>query len=183
MTDTTTLQSNLLAKFVRSKQLDSLHFSLSTLLDLTKEGSIDLIIDQPNKSLKQKVSYLEKVIAELPSEELQAALKELLSQGNLEIFSSKYLPDFVKSLQRQAEKIQIINITVAIEFKEKDLEDLVKAFSKRIEQPAAFEVTVDPSLIGGTIIRFGNYISDYSLKTRLEQFRSEWSKAVTDKEV
>ena len=114
------------------------------------------------------------------SEELQNILTEQISKGNLDFFSKKEFPDFLAHLQREVEKIVIVKLTVALKFKEPDLKAMASLLSEKIGKPVAFQLTVDRSLIGGAIIQYGNYLSDYSIRTKLGEFKEQWHEAINE---
>lgn len=178
MTDSKALQDKIIGQIYLSSQLDELHASLTELQELVKDGDIELILEQPGKSLKQKVKYIEKVIDALPSDILTETLDDALEEGDMELFSTRYASDFINSLDQALDSIKLLAIEVAVEFKEEDLREMAASFSQRMGFQTALEVTVNPGLIGGAIIRFGNHISDYSIKSRLDQFTDSWEKAV-----
>jgi F0F1-type ATP synthase delta subunit len=177
MKDLASSYENLLNQLFLTEQVDALHVSLINLLEMAIEGEIELVLEQTGKSLKQKSLFIDKIIKQLPSAELKALLHRELEEGNIEFFSQNALMDWLRTVQREAERIKVVKLTVAIDFKEKDLRQMADAFGKQIGSQAAFEIKTDRSLIGGAIIQYGTYISDYSLKSRLQQFRTHWRKA------
>ena len=62
--------------------------------------------------------------------------------------------------------------------KEKDIKEMAEVMSQKIGAQVVLSCKVDSSLIGGAIIQHGSYVSDYSLKSQLDLFRSRWHKAV-----
>jgi F-type H+-transporting ATPase subunit delta len=174
------ITTSLLDKIYRAEQIDMLHLSLINLLDMVKDGEIDLVLDQNGKTFKQKAAFIDKIIEAVESKELKDGLLEIfnieLEDTNQEMnyFREKYLGTLLRNLQEKAEKFTVVRLTLAKEFKDTDLREMVLILEKKIEKRVALEITVDSSLIGGAVIQFGTYISDYSLKSRLDQFRAHW---------
>lgn len=175
--DLNTLQVKIIDDLLMSDELDQLFLSLNKLLDMNEEGEIELLLDQPNKSTKQKQLYIRKIIGVLYYPKLQLVLDEILGSENLDFFSKKYFPDWLNTLQTMAEKCYVLRLTVATNFKEKELREMAEYMTKKLERKVVLHLKVDSSLIGGAIIQHGNYITDYSLKTKLALFRSHWQKA------
>ncbi len=173
--------SSILSKMFVAHQLDLLHLSIINLLDMIKDGEIDLVLEQNKKTAVQKSLFIQKIIESLDSPELRDALQAELDAKNIDFFLEKHLRDILVALQKEAERIIPVHLTVAVEFKMRDLQDMVSLLSKSLGHQTVLDVHVDRSLIGGTVIQFGNYISDYSIKSRLEQFRSRWEEAVVEK--
>lgn len=65
-------------------------------------------------------------------------------------------------------------------FKEHDVWEFAALLSKKIDRPVVVSVKVEKDLIGGAIIQFGSYLSDFSIKTQLDIFRENWHKAVVE---
>lgn len=177
----------IISQLLMAEQLDHLHVSLTNLTEMIERGEIDLILEQPNKSLNQKTLYLQKIIGEIYSPELKDYLENKLAAvkalDDLDFFLQRNLRPILANLQKKAEGIKVVRLTLALDFEEKDLQEMAKILTDKIKQPVVLEVEIDHSLIGGTIIQLGNFISDYSLRTRLNQFRNKWKAAVVDDQI
>jgi len=172
--------SGIVAQIATARQLDVLHLSVINLLDMIKDGEIDLVLDQASKTPAQKKGFIEKIADSIESPELQAALRKELSAGNLDFFHEKYLRDLLEQLQKEAEKMITVKLTVAVEFKKADIAEMTTLLAKKLGRPVALDLSVERSLIAGTIVQYGSYITDYSVKTRLDQFRASWKSAAVE---
>jgi F0F1-type ATP synthase delta subunit len=161
--------------------LQNSHLSISSLHEAIKAGSFDAILDNSHTTEIQKIKALEDLLHDLPSPYLLEVFHDQLSKAKLDFFASQTLAIFLSQLQHEAEHIVIVRLTTACKFQEKDVLEMANLLKGRINQRVAFSMTVDPSLIGGAIIQHGNYISDYSIKTRLTQFRQVWHRAAIEK--
>jgi F-type H+-transporting ATPase subunit delta len=61
--------------------------------------------------------------------------------------------------------------TTAVELSPNDQDGLVRSLSKRLGREVRLTATVDPAIIGGLVLRFGDHVIDASLATRLQQLR------------
>lgn len=170
----------LLNQILLAEELDLLHLSLVNLSDMSRDGDIDIFLEQPKKSAKQKMLYLQKVIDSLPSPLFRTMLQEVLDGGDFDFFGRKRLQDFIKQVQNQAEAITIVHLTVSTKFKEPELREMAKIVEGKLKCQVVFNLKVDRSLIGGAVIQYGSYITDYSIKTRLDQFRASWHRAAIE---
>ena len=168
------------SQIYKAEQLDLLQLSLINLLDMVKDEEIDLILSQPNKSLAQKKLFLEKIIATVHSKELYQLLETALKQNHMEFFQGKYLGALLRQLRAWDEQFKVIKLAVALDFEDSDLRVMAALLSQKVQHPVALEIKVDKSLIGGAVIQYGSFISDYSIKTQLDMVRSSWKKAVLD---
>lgn len=171
----------LVESIVQAEDLDRLHIAVINLLDMVRAEEIDLVLNQSEKNDAHKQKFVEKVIADVHSPHLQRYLQRLLATDGIDAFREKTLGQLLHDIQTAAEKVAIVKVTVAIEFKEADIKEMAALLASRLRQPVALSLKVDRSLIGGAIVQYGSYLSDFSVKTQLETYRSHWHKAVVEK--
>lgn len=167
-------------QFYRSEQVDLLHLALTNLLEMTAAGEVDIFLDQRDKDATQKKAFIQKIINAIESPELKQALQAKLAEGDIDFFRERNLESALSALQKDTETIAIVRLHVAVEFKEADLREMVAQLHTQLGTPVALEISVEHSLIGGAIVQFGTAIRDYSIRSRLEQFREHWKKAVVE---
>ena len=163
-----------------AEQLDRLHLSIINLMEMVQDEELTLILDQPDKTDKHKILFLEKIIRSISSPELRTILDEALKRKDFAFFSEKELSGVLRALQEAAAKLIVVRISVAIEFKPEDVRAMADLLTEKVGRQTVVSLKVDRSLIGGAIVQNGNYLSDYSIKTQLEIFRSRWHHAVSD---
>lgn len=178
--DTTTLIEDVLGGLYLAEQLDHLHLSIINLLDMVRDEEIALVLDQEEKTLKEKRAFIGKVVQSVRSPELRGVLEDALKRNDLSFFQEKELGSILTSLQSEASKIAVVRVTVAVSFEADDVREMAELLSHKVGKQAVVSLKVDYSLIGGAIIQQGNYLSDYSVKSQLDLFRSRWHRAVTD---
>jgi F-type H+-transporting ATPase subunit delta len=61
--------------------------------------------------------------------------------------------------------------TTAVELSPSDRDDLTRTLSERLGREVRLTAAVDPAIIGGLVLRFGDHVIDASLATRLQQLR------------
>ena len=61
--------------------------------------------------------------------------------------------------------------TTAVELSQNDRDGLARSLSKRLGREVRLTAAVDPTIIGGLVLRFGDHVIDASLATRLQQLR------------
>ena len=169
----------ILKAIITASQLDALHLAIGQLETLSREGELELFISLPRKSARQKELFLNKIVSDLPSPLLAAALSGTIEAAQFEFFNRGPLEDFLHRLQVKAEAIDSIPLSVAVTFKPKDVAAMASMLSKRLGHQVALDLTVESALIGGAIISYGSHRYDYSLKTKLTSFRSTWHAAVS----
>jgi len=149
------------------EQLDALHLHLSQLDELL-QANVTPSADQ--------------ILAITSFPPLQAELKQLLTEQP-ELAEPKRLLPILHELQHAAQKRRPVRLTVACHFEEADIREMMQELTNRIGAPVVLKLTVEPQLIAGVIVEHGNFSSDYSVRTRLQQLKHTWTKAVTSDDV
>jgi F-type H+-transporting ATPase subunit delta len=62
-------------------------------------------------------------------------------------------------------------VTTAIELEAQDRERVARELSRRLEKDVRISVVVDPRILGGMKLQYGDRVVDASVATRLEQLR------------
>jgi len=89
------------------------------------------------------------------------------------------LPGIVEEVERLVDERAGISrgeIIAAAPLQEADLQRLRTALSERVGRELDLTVSVEPELVGGLIAKVGDLVFDGSLRTQLEQLRSNLTK-------
>jgi F-type H+-transporting ATPase subunit delta len=97
------------------------------------------------------------------------AVLVLADHGRLELLVD--LQTAYAELAAEDEQILTVEITTAVELRKKDLDALTKRITEAVGRQAQVTATVDPTLIGGLVLRARNVLVDASVKRRLEELR------------
>ena len=62
-------------------------------------------------------------------------------------------------------------VTTAIELSTEDRDRVARELSRRLEKEVRLHVVVDPRILGGLRLQYGDHVVDASVATRLEQLR------------
>lgn len=161
-------------------QIDEIHADISYLNELIDSTEYQGIMNPVSGVIKKQTIYLNKALGGIKCDKLKTHLLTQLKRGALEDFKSAEIRPFLKSLQLELTQYQAVKIQVAVEFKPSDLRDMIQILERQSPQPVVFDLTVDPSLIGGAVIQYGNHVIDQSLKTRMNQFKENWQASVKE---
>jgi F-type H+-transporting ATPase subunit delta len=77
-----------------------------------------------------------------------------------------------EKLRAEVENITDVHVTSAVQLDEAQRARLVPALRKRLKREVRLHCAVDAGLIGGAIVRAGDFVIDGSLKARLERLAS-----------
>ncbi len=72
-------------------------------------------------------------------------------------------------LRAEIENVADVRIISAVQLNEAQQQRFAAALRKRLQRDVRLQCEVDPSLIGGAIVRAGDFVIDGSLKARLER--------------
>lgn len=141
-----------------------------------KQSACEIAGDQ-HLSDAQKKSQLLILFRKVHVPLIYEFFKQLFSQYQFWLFESDtfdYFDDFVKIFQIHVEKTKIVYLVTAVELKEKDLIRISTEFSEILGKRAVINMQVNPEIIGGVQLRIDNLIFDYSIKSKMNQFKTKW---------
>jgi F-type H+-transporting ATPase subunit delta len=78
-----------------------------------------------------------------------------------------------EELKSEAENVAEVEIVSATALEERQRERLAGALRTRLRRDVRLHCTVDPSLVGGAVVRSGDLLIDGSLKGKLERLETE----------
>lgn len=125
----------------------------------------------PGVSSQQLRDVVGDICGERLDENGRALLALLAENGRL-----AYLPEIAKrfeELKAEAENVADVEVVSATELEERQRERLAGALRKRLQRDVRLHCTVDPSLIGGAVVRAGDLAIDGSLKGKLARLETE----------
>ena len=87
-----------------------------------------------------------------------------------------YLPEIAQrfeELKAEDQNVADVEVASAVELNDAQLERLASALRTRLRRDVRLHCTVDPSLIGGAVVRSGDMLIDGSLLQKLERLGTE----------
>jgi F-type H+-transporting ATPase subunit delta len=78
-----------------------------------------------------------------------------------------------EELRAEVENITDVHVTSAVPLDEAQRTRLAAALKKRLKREVRLHCAVDAALIGGAVVRAGDFVIDGSLKARLERLASQ----------
>lgn len=85
----------------------------------------------------------------------------------IESSSLRLLPDVVEACCNLSENLQTIKVTVSEKPRKTDLAHIEKLLEKKFGANLNITYIIDPDIIGGMVVRFGNLLLDASIKGAL----------------
>lgn len=126
-------------------------------------------------SPKVTASQLAELVGGVAGPELDAGGRNFLSLL-AEAKRLPYLPEIAQLFDRlkaEAERVVDVHITSAAPMGAGEQSQLVAALERRFDRKVRVEAAVDPSLIGGAVVRAGDLTIDGSVKARLARLAQD----------
>ncbi|HVD03659.1 MAG TPA: F0F1 ATP synthase subunit delta [Candidatus Dormibacteraeota bacterium] len=143
---------------------------LRTLLDGSELGSA---LRSPEFSAAQRQELAQAVLARDSGIDKEAGnLLRLLIQSHRTAMLPSIQAGYNDLVDRAEGRVKA-RLSTAVEVSSDELQRFSKDLSVRLGMAVDFEAEVDPSLLGGAVVRVGDRVFDASLKTKLQQLRRE----------
>lgn len=139
--------------------------SLATLAAVVSDGSVTKLLASPQLTTAQQAATVVDICAESLDEKAQNFVQLLAENRRLQLLPFiRAQFDFLK-LQRQ--KSVDVELVSAQPLDEVQQQNLSAALARKLDRTVNVSVSVDPSLLGGVLIRAGDTIIDGSIRGRL----------------
>lgn len=115
------------------------------------------------------------LIADLAGESMNDHTRNFLATlaGNRRLALLPEIAAKFEELRAEAENIADVQVISAVALDEAQRQRLATALKKRLQRDVRLHCEVDESLIGGAIVRAGDFVIDGSLKARLDRLAVE----------
>lgn len=162
-----------------SDSLGSMAKALRVAGDVIADERIERLIDHPAVAPEQLLEILQGVFGEIldatplaasggPGENL---LKLLIENDRISLLPS--IADQFDVLKKQAEQVVDVTITTASAIDDSQKNEIAEALKTRLGRNVDITTEVDESLIGGAVIRAGDFVIDGSVRAKLSRLSAE----------
>lgn len=139
--------------------------ALTSASAITSDETIQCLLSSPGLTATQKSDSLSEVLGDSVDQKFKNFLSTLADNKRLMLLPTIKL-QFI-TLKAQQEKSIEVDVSTAFELSASVQEALVTALKKKLEREVSLSTSVDPSLLGGALIRAGDTVIDGSVKGRL----------------
>lgn len=156
-------------------KLDVIHEQLGVIADSVGEN-IDMgrFFFSPYFSTEDKKAALHKAV-EGADDSVVNFLEALIERHRMPvIFRIRQRFD---ELWEEERRLLPVEITSAIELDEKTVQEIGEGIGKQVDRKVELSSRVDPDILGGVVLRVGNFVLDASIRHRLEQLRKQVTQA------
>jgi len=144
---------------------------LATASSVVQDERVAGLLSSPRVTPEQ----LSGLIADIVGGDLDEQTRNFLATlaGNRRLVLLPEIASMYEGLRAEAENTADVQVISAVELSEAQQQRLAQALKKRLKREVRLHVAVDASLIGGAIVRAGDFVIDGSLKARLDRLAVE----------
>lgn len=133
---------------------------------MTPEAS--LFITNPATSCEQQIEVLQSLNEVNKSNKSFNNLISLLA-SNKRLMLLPEIKALYESHRSEQEKTLIVTVVSYSELSANQQEKMIGSLSKRLQRKVSLDISIDPSLLGGAIIRAGDLVIDGSVRGKLNK--------------
>ena len=137
------------------------------------EGALDLLAS-PSIPKDERCAVLEKAFGDVQPEHVMSFVGVLVQHGHI-----RELNDCVEAytaLHDEAMRLTTAYVVSAVALTEVEKAALTEKLSRRFSRTIRLECAIDPSLLGGLVVRVDGKVIDGSLKHRLQEIKEVMTK-------
>jgi F-type H+-transporting ATPase subunit delta len=146
----------------------------STALDgaaaVVSDERVRKLIGNPKVSETQLLDFIADILGGKLDSNVRNFFEELLRNRRLGLLPE--VATMFAAMRAEIENVADVQITSAVALDDAQRQRLSVALKKRLQKDVRLHCDVDASLIGGAVIRSGDFVIDGSLRARLERLSS-----------
>jgi F-type H+-transporting ATPase subunit delta len=146
---------------------------LATASSVVQDERVAQLLSSPRVTPEQLSGLIADIVGGDLDEQTRNFLATLASNRRLALLPE--IATMYEGLRAEAENVADVQVISAVELNEAQKQRLAQALKKRLQREVRLHVEVDASLIGGAIVRAGDFVIDGSLKARLDRLAVEMS--------
>ncbi|GFE78409.1 ATP synthase subunit delta [Steroidobacter agaridevorans] len=146
---------------------------LATASSVVQDERVAGLLSSPRVTPEQLSGLIADIVGSDLDEQTRNFLATLASNRRLVLLPE--IASMYEGLRAEAENTADVQVVSAVELNEAQKQRLASALKKRLQREVRLHCEVDASLIGGAIVRAGDFVIDGSLKARLDRLAVEMS--------
>jgi F-type H+-transporting ATPase subunit delta len=155
--------------------LDEIHDDLVAFADALNESrDLQLFFFSPYFSSEEKKDGVTKVIE--GGNEYFVRFLQLLAERHRMPVLFRIRREF-ESMWEDEHKLLPVSITSAVELDESTVKEIAKKIEEQTGRQVELSTNIDPNVIGGLVMRVGNFVLDGTVRNRLERLRKSVARA------
>jgi F-type H+-transporting ATPase subunit delta len=155
--------------------LDDVREQLGQFADALQENrDLAVFFFSPYFSTQEKKEGLKKMLSE-PDAIFMNFLEALTERHRMPVIFR--IRQRVDHMWDEAHQLLPVQVTSAIRLDEQTVSSIGEKIGEQTGREVELSSTVDPDILGGIVLRVGNFILDASIRNRLEQLRKQVAQA------
>jgi F-type H+-transporting ATPase subunit delta len=152
----------------QERQVDEWSRRLAAIRELFSDPEVEAVLTNPTIATEQRMALVSEAPHVLDPEATNLA--KLLIESN-RVRDSGAIEDEYQRLADDAAGRVRATVTTAVELIAKDRDRVEQELSKRLGKEIRMKLVVDPRILGGLKLQYGDRLVDASVSTRLQQLR------------
>jgi F-type H+-transporting ATPase subunit delta len=150
---------------LEKKDLESWQKGLEKIAELTTNEEFLGVMENPKVPFETKKKVLKELLGEINPLALNLAFL-LASKDGLRLAAA--VAEHYRFLMEAHQGIERARITTAVPLADKDKEVISRRLGEMVNRKVSLDTRVDPSVIGGLVVRIGDTLIDGSVRQNLE---------------
>jgi hypothetical protein len=143
---------------------------LHTFLRTKKEANqLTALFEKIEDALFKENFSLGTTLSKNTSYDQAEQIKKVLRDSNINMESKDELREALKSLRKQLTALPIIHLILAFSPNDEIVDMIHDWFYNNYKKMVLLDISIDKSIIGGSVISFNGRANDYSLGAKIEQ--------------
>ena len=155
------------------RALETWSKALATASSVVQDERVARLLSSPKVTSEQLSGLVSDIVGGDLDEQTRNFLATLASNRRLSLLPE--IASMYEALRAEAENTADVQVDSAVALDEAQKQRLAQALKKRLKREVRLHCEVDASLIGGAIVRAGDFVIDGSLKARLDRLAVEMS--------
>ncbi len=152
-------------------KVDQFESELQLLLDEIITDDVYQIVNYPIYTIEQKIGLIQKITNNNVDVLILNFLIILLKNDRINSFSK--IVETYKQLANKYRSIQVIDVVTAYELDSNQIDDIItQAKSIFKTENVQINVTINPEIVGGILLKKGDTVIDGTLKKKIEDMRN-----------
>jgi F-type H+-transporting ATPase subunit delta len=150
---------------------------LATASSVVQDERVARLLNNPRVKAEELSGLIGEVVTEAAGQAMDEHTRNFLATvaSNRRLGLLPEIASMYEAMRAEAENTADVQVISAVELNEAQRQRLAAALKKRLQRDVRLHCEVDASLIGGAIVRAGDFVIDGSLKARLDRLAAEMS--------
>jgi F-type H+-transporting ATPase subunit delta len=140
---------------------------------IVSDESVRKLIGNPKVGATQLIDFIADILGGKLDSNVRNFFDELLRNRRLGLLPE--VATMFEAMRAELENVADVQVTSAVALDDAQRQRLATALKKRLQKDVRLHCDVDAGLIGGAVVRSGDFVIDGSLRARLERLSSAMS--------